>query len=539
MRVLEKTEQHRAAPRQALGSENCTVRGWSGIISQRPYACLAVAIVLATAIRLYLVSQYYCISSDGVRYIEAARDFYAGRITAGLSSTYPPLYPIMIAAVYPLIGDWERAGQIWSLLGGVLVLVPLFALLRRIYGTNVAVLASFLAAMAPFLARYSAHVRTEIPFIFLSTVALLLFHSGIRSRLWRDFFYGGLIVGLAYLLRPEAVGFLVVVPLALAIEWRIRKTSDIRAVYIGCFLTLLGFLIIAVPYGAHLATETGDWGTISRKTNLTIWYGFKDRGILDDDQLAALLAPGAPGIVEFFLIHPFAYIKKIVLDIPASLGVYLEAIHYSYVPFLILGIYHAIRRRIWEQADLLLFIFVIFFIVGFAALYVNLRYAVQVIPASLGWVAMGLIWSMNYDHFRRLLSPRAFNVTALVIGLAFVGGTLGKALRPIALEKAHVRESGAYLKGLKDSDGLNVMVFDERIAFYAEAQRISLTGVDEPTVVQTLREGRVDYIATEIEPWQAHFPAIAKDPLRFGLVLDKEFRASGKGRILIFKARQT
>ena len=101
--------------------------------------------------------------------------------------------------------------------------MPIFVLFQRIYGNNVAVVAAFLAAMSPFLARYSAHVRTEIPYLFLSTCALQLFHSGIKHRLWSRFFYGGLLAGLAYLTRPRGVGFLMVIPLALAIECWVRR----------------------------------------------------------------------------------------------------------------------------------------------------------------------------------------------------------------------------------------------------------------------------------------------------------------------------
>ena len=60
---------------------------------------LVVALLTGAAARLYLVRQYYCISSDSVDYIEAARDFFAGNISAGLGSVYPPGYPLMSFSV--------------------------------------------------------------------------------------------------------------------------------------------------------------------------------------------------------------------------------------------------------------------------------------------------------------------------------------------------------------------------------------------------------------------------------------------------------
>jgi hypothetical protein len=79
-------------------------------------------LLVAAGVRSYLLWQYYCSSSDGVTYLRAAEDFYSGDLIAGLSSLYPHDYPVVIAAIYPLFGDWELAGQSLSLLFGVALL---------------------------------------------------------------------------------------------------------------------------------------------------------------------------------------------------------------------------------------------------------------------------------------------------------------------------------------------------------------------------------------------------------------------------------
>ncbi len=72
---------------------------------------IVVAIALtAAAIRIYLAVTSYCIAADGVAYIEMAREFRAGRLRDALAWVFSPLYPWLIAAVYPVLGDWERAG---------------------------------------------------------------------------------------------------------------------------------------------------------------------------------------------------------------------------------------------------------------------------------------------------------------------------------------------------------------------------------------------------------------------------------------------
>lgn len=85
----------------------------------------------------------------------------------------------MIALAYGLVGDWELAGQILSIFFGVLLLLPLYCLLRDAFDERVALIACFLAAVSPFLARYSVHVRTESIFIFFLVVAMFLCQQGL------------------------------------------------------------------------------------------------------------------------------------------------------------------------------------------------------------------------------------------------------------------------------------------------------------------------------------------------------------------------
>lgn len=195
------------------------------------YDLFAGAIFVAVAVRFYLLGQYYCISSDSLRYIEAAQDFYSGDIVAGLGSVYPPGYPGLIAAVYPLVGNWELSGQIISIACGVLLLFPLYALCNDLYGHRVALVACFLATLSPYPARYAVHVRTESPFLLLSTLALLLFYRGMAQGMNRGFFYGGLVAGFAYLVRPESIGFLLIVPAVLGLTWSIKRDRSLMWVF--------------------------------------------------------------------------------------------------------------------------------------------------------------------------------------------------------------------------------------------------------------------------------------------------------------------
>src|SRR3970282_403810 len=87
---------------------------------------------------------------------------------------------------------------------------------------------------------------------------------------------------------------------------------------------------------------------------------------------------------------------------------------------------------------------------------------------------------------------------------------------------------GWYLKEIKGSGNLNLLVFDDRIAFYANARPILLSELGEQELLGYLEDGEADYLVTEVGSWKERFPAVADDPELYGLVLQREFRGSGK-----------
>ena len=491
------------------------------------------SLFVAAIVRLYLLWQYYCISSDGVIYLRAAQDFIAGNVNAGLASVYPPGYPLLIAAVYPLIGDWESAGQSLSWLFGVSLLVPLFGMFRGMFAERIALLACYLAAVSPFLALYSAHVRSESAYLFVSTTALYLFYGAIERRAMARFFVGGLVAGYAFLVRPEAIGFLVIVPGVLLWRWRLgQETSFSRLVQATAALSA-GFLIFALPYIVYLSVDTGRFGAISRKAGVTLAINLHESAMLEEEGGAQGADVGSFVFTDYVLKHPLLYAKKVVSDLLPAIGVFFQALYYSYLPFLALGLFLLFRERGEARPDLLLIAFVLFYVFGFALIYVKRRYSLQAVPVSLAWVAAGM-WCL-WDKLRIGFSFNKAGLVAASIALFFLGSTLPKTLKPVSREKAFVRETGWYLKARNQSGTLAVAVFDERVAFYASARTIPLTRMEPDTMASYLREQKADYLAAESKIFEKNFPELSQQPESFGLVLEKSFIGTHKDRMLLYK----
>src|SRR5262249_14602628 len=158
--------------------------------------------------RIYLSLTSYCISGDGVAYLAMARHFSDGDWRAALSSVYSPLYPALVCLIHRCVPDWEIAGNLVSTVLGTAAVGTTYLLTREAFGSDeLALGAAVLIALHPATAAYSASVRTEAGYIFLTTTTCWLLLKSFKERRVLYAASGGIAAGLGYLYRTEAVGF--------------------------------------------------------------------------------------------------------------------------------------------------------------------------------------------------------------------------------------------------------------------------------------------------------------------------------------------
>lgn len=470
--------------------------------------------------RLYLSGNYYTINNDGVHYIEVARHFRQGQWVEALASYFAPLFPLMIDVIYPLLGEWELAGQFWPFTLGVLMLVPLFGLLRALYGPKVARLALIFYAVSPYLARLSLHVRSEIPYIFFFLLALYMLQQSVDGKRLLPLFLMGLCSALAYLLRPEGMGLVIVASLFLG--YRAWSRKELSKVWLRVTTLCLGFALLSFPYPFYLRWDTGNW-LMSRKTAVVF-----SAGIAEYDQAAEGVTEkgsGMAGVVAVIAERPILYTKKVAIDTFRSLVVYFEAVHYSYLPFLLVGWFFFFRGRFWEKKDFILGLCVIFYLLTFAFFTVNRRFAVPLVPLSLGWVSVGYLAVSEYFRSQWGKRGRLFSLLLLVF---FFAATLPKTLKAIGREKLYLRKAGLYLKG-KPGNPV-ILTTNGRVAFYADGQnRVLIKKSQDLPSLLDLPDG--DYLALDREsyrPVQASFK-------RHGWLLDREFSSEGRESLFVLR----
>jgi hypothetical protein len=212
-----------------------------------PYGHLAAALISGALLRWFFISHFNPYAGDAKFYEELARNWlyhgvYGRNLLGQLLPTDErmPGYPAFLAAIYRTLGQSRAAVTSVQVAIDQITCLMTAIIAARLAGaqnrTRVATIALWLAALCPFTASYTGVALTETLATFLTTLAVLIFigaltHSDIniaRSAIPHSlllkyvgwFFFGGLIVGLGTLVRPETPLILMAMGVVLCARWR-------------------------------------------------------------------------------------------------------------------------------------------------------------------------------------------------------------------------------------------------------------------------------------------------------------------------------
>ncbi len=488
---------------------------------------LALIALLALAVRLYLALTSFCISGDGPEYLRMAREFAAGRPLGALGSVFSPLYPLLVAWLHPLVGDWELAGELVSVAWGTLSVVTIGALVREVFDDDaVALGAALLAAIHPELAEYAASVRTEAGFVCLMTGAAWLFVAGGRRRRLACFVGAGVVGGLAYLYRAEGIGLLMVCEAAL-LAGAVRARWGWRQAVLWAGALAASFLAVGSPYLGYLRWATGHW-SVSRELNVaaasSVMELTRNRG-----PWLALAGSGDVSLLAPWLVDPWLYLRKIGRDSAMSVYYFSQAMEPVLTVFLLAGLWTR-GRTLWRrQRELFLLGLAGFYLVGFSLFNTGPRFMTHLIPYGFGWVVLGLgrasQWLEGVGRGWRSGLGRALVGTAVALLL------LPRTLWPLGYDQRGLRYAGREVARRANGAAVALASSDARAAFYAGARYEALPG-----------DGRVDLCAWLCgRPQVAYLLLSSRDERRLGLggkaaclSLLKRYPRYGNGRFDLF-----
>ena len=423
---------------------------------------LLLLLGLTFGLRLCVVLMARGVANDSAGYGFMARDFIRGQYSKGLSSALHPFYPFLISIFSPGPAHVELTGRLISLIWGTVTLLPVYILVKRAVGQKEATFAALFYCLHPHLIAYSGMLLSEATYWGLLTLSVYLFWTGLREGSLLESMSSSLLLALAYLTRPEAVGYLLVFVVWAAIYGGVTKRWIKKIVLITGLICL--FFAASFPYLLQIQRETGQW-LISKKALET-----QVRYLAVDQTEHGTQGPSLekrPVVGQ----KPFGWVRRlrevannILRYIPFTTYHYLKAYSFIFWIFLFFGL---IRKR-QEGEDLryewFLASMVFLHVFSLATFVPSIsRFSLPLIPISLLWAGAGVL-ALHRFLKRRSVSEPAKWITLFIILMVLI--QLPFELRAVRKDREEQRTAGQWLKQNAPLEAI-IMSNSPQEAFYA------------------------------------------------------------------------
>ncbi len=192
-----------------------------------------------------------------------------------LAVRYPPGYPILLAAVFALAEVTGMAEKVvLSLfllfcLGGTAIFIYLLA--RDLWGHWWGFVPAFTWLTYPFVLWLGKQPNSEIPFLpFLYGSFYTFWYVITRRGAWYSPLLSGVLLGIAMLIRPAAIGLPVLLAIIL---WFSLPDKAIRPRLVSIGLLLIGVLLIILPSEVWVYSQSNEVILLSKGGEASIRDG--------------------------------------------------------------------------------------------------------------------------------------------------------------------------------------------------------------------------------------------------------------------------
>jgi 4-amino-4-deoxy-L-arabinose transferase-like glycosyltransferase len=411
-------------------------------------------IILASIIG---VQAFYFNANQGMWWDEAvhlglARSLYEGsgfQINDGQESFRPPMFAALVAGTWSVFGFSETAIRLFPIVFSVLAAFCTYVLGKRMYNSEVGLIAAAIVGTAPMFLFFGAKFLTETFFMFTSILSIVFYYAAIEKNR-KSFFipafallaisfmvrYPAFVIGIAFLLYP-------ILTRKKVSEW-IASPYFLAGIGLGIAALVPWFLIGDANFGGPFNALFTELETIGPEFYSGPWYFYLRHWI------------EIFGFVGFFLLP--ALTKTIVS-----------------------------RRR----QDVLLAVLMVSALV-FLALIARKeeRYIISFLPIIATFLAMGVHELKNWLGFRRLIT----GAVIFFLALNLVGG-----IQAIDFDK----EGGRALKDASEhvssriGEGSTVMTQNMPVLYYMTGKNVVYFPQDVSTLGALIHEKNVEFIVIE------------------------------------------
>ena len=184
--------------------------------------------------------------------------------------THPPGYPIMMAIVYKISGNSDRALRLVQITCDAVAAVLVFLIAARLVPRGAALLAAFLVAIAPQLAFRSLVILPDSLTALPLLAAILLIMKAVEDQSVRNMILAGGLIGISCWLRADTL----LLPLFLCATLTLLFPQGERRRHA---LALIGGMVIVIaPMTIRNALVFRSFVPISLGTGVTLCQGIGD-----------------------------------------------------------------------------------------------------------------------------------------------------------------------------------------------------------------------------------------------------------------------
>jgi 4-amino-4-deoxy-L-arabinose transferase-like glycosyltransferase len=498
---------------------------------------LIAILALAFAFRLFLMQWRFAIGFDEPHYLQlgAAAALYGWENI--LHPYWPPMYPVLVAAMSIFSNDFELIGRLANIFSGTATLIPVYFLAKELFGKRTALVAALLLALFPDIAFKSTDALSESCYTLFSMSGIALGWFALSRRSSISGLLAGVFWGMAYLAKPEGLGY-VAVFLGVAVLWLLRdwlRHKNLAALKVA-LLAVAGTILLAAPYIFYLKQATGEW-TISGKYKVNRYDVTSINRLLPDNSKSPLDMAYHWGTFQEYQPETYAGndgrargIKSLAVKFAENI---YKILRYSIAGvlsgpmFLLLGLglFSGPEALLKIRMQLYLLAFIVFYwLMVIPFFHINERYFAPLLPLAFVWIAKGVfVLSGAFKGVFERLSSKRFahsgskygNIVAASLLVVF--SFLPEMAKVIGRDRisnefwddaVELKEAGEWLKANTAASAPVLMSYNKAVDFYAgqydirKTTTFSFDPVDRIVKYAQLRE--VDYLVVN-ERYRSEF----------------------------------
>lgn len=449
----------------------------------------------------FLYAKDEVIGKDASTYVRLARHLAEGDFAAGFDSFWTPFYPLLVASIELFTNSLLLPTIIISIISGTLAVTATYFLVNQSYGKREAVIAAVIAIFYPHLLTATFAYGTENIYFLLLIFALITGWNGLTKNPILNFFATGLLLGCAYLTRPEAFGYLLFFVPVIFLKNLKEQGLFAPNSFKNAAVLVLGFALLAAPYLIYIHSATGVW-SISPKFKAHIG-GTKFSGLKFDKNFNPMENPqarpaGNPAIV---------LVKATLLNLQMA----HKALPTFFPPLLLIFVGLGLFRVKWTgsrfRREMYLLYFCALTILCYLLTIIEVRYFYILLPILFGWMACGIIeledWlreSLQHSVFGKIFANKYIFTVLCLAFIAIYTLPLNSFMRSNEsawqFSQYELRNAGLWLKENAKPSPV-VMSTDFRPAFYAEGKFVPLYSDDFNQVLAEAAEKQVDFLVID------------------------------------------